>query len=722
MPIYTSDQNVKSGVPLGGIGAGKLEIMPNGVLDNFTFLNSLHKPLSSQGGILGFNFVLSTKDKKKRTTKLLGVQTVGDCPGVEAIKFDGSFPFARLEYEDRDLPVEVTLEAFSPFIPKDEKNSGLPLVFFKFKISNPHARTVDVSLMATARNIIGDWCVGRFNQVVDAEKTLNLFFYNKKTQAQDPSSGEMCLSVLKNKKLGASYLGEWNMQARHFVFDKTSVTLGEAAAALVQEGCLPNVNSEKVVVSESYQLGGALCAQAELKPKTSMTVTFVLSWFFPGYAEGRMYETWFRNVSDVAQYAAAHCDELLAKTKEWTKALAALDIDNWLKDALVNNLYPLVSGSLWTKRQRFGLFEAPEVCPLLGTMDVRFYGSLPLALFFPQLELKEMQEFAEAQRPQGYIPHDLGFKRSDLASNSTNGLLWKDLNAKFILLVYRDFLMTKDENFLKKMYPFVKKAFYWLAATDKNKDYLPDNEGPDQTFDLWGFYGANAYTSGIFLAGLLALERIAVSLQDEDMRKEAELWFKKGRTSFEKKLWHKKYFIAYNNAKEGLSEHQLAHHVKSQKVNISCMAAQLTGQWIAHLLGLGYIASEEKIKKALATILEWNATASPFGAVNAVLPTGEKDKSNWHSENVWFGVTYALGSLAIFEGFQKEGLSLAKKAWDNAAVNTLNPWNQPDMYSSSDGSPIFGDHDMRNMVIWAILFALAKKNKSVANFLEMFKK
>jgi uncharacterized protein (DUF608 family) len=727
MPIYTSDQNVRSGVPLGGIGAGKLEIMPSGVLDNFTFLNNIHKPLNSgdpknPSGVPGFNFVLWVKDKNKKSLKLLSTQPVSGCSNIESIKFNGSFPFAHLEYQDRDLPIEVSLEAFSPFIKHDEKRSGMPFAFFKFKLTNTMSRAMSVSLMGIGRNIIGDWAVGRFNQVSDIDKALNLYFYNKKAQSQDPSAGEMGLSLLKNKKLECSYFGEWNMQARHFVFDKTSLTLAEACSAFGPDGSLPNVNTEKVVAAESFQLGGSIAAKHLLKPRSSVTVTFVLSWFFPGFSEGHSYEAWFRNVPEVAQYACEHCDELLAGTRAWTRELSSLNIDPWLKDALANNLYPLVSGSLWSKRGRFGLFESPEACPLLGTMDVRFYGSLPLALFFPQLELKEMLEFAEAQRPQGYIPHDLGSKRSDLPSNSTNGFFWKDINSKFILLVYRDFLMTKDENFLKKTYPFVKKAFYWLAATDKNKDHLPDNEGPDQTFDLWSFYGASSYTSGIFLAALLALERIAALIHDEEMAKESSFWFKKGRVSFEKKLWRKRYFIAYNNAKEGLSEKQLLHHVKSQKVSISCMASQLAGQWIAHLLGLGYIVSQDKVQKALNTIFGLNASASAFGAVNAVSTDGEKDKTNWHSENIWFGMTYCLASLAIYEGFQKQGLELAKKAWDNAALNVRNPWNQPDMYSSTDGSYLFGDHYMRNMVIWSLVFALAKKDKSIASFLETFKK
>ncbi len=731
MPIYTSDQNVKSGVPLGGIGAGKLEVMPSGVLDSFTFLNNIHEPYASSAdqknlkGIPGFHFAVWAKDKQKKYAKLLQTKPVGSYPTVDSIKFNGSFPFARLEYQDHDLPVSVELEASSPFIRGDEKNSGLPLAFFKFKITNPLARKVEVSLLCAGRNIIGEWCVGRFNQIADSAKSLNLYFYNKKAQGHDRAAGEMVFSALKNSKFEYSYLGEWNMQSQHFVFDHSSVSLGEAWVNFTKDGCLTNTNTEKVVVSESFQLGGAIAAKAELKPRSSATVTFVLSWYFPNFGEGHMYETWFRNAAEVAQYAVDKSDTLLSGTKEWVKELSSLKSERsepWLKDALFNNLYPIISASMWTRRGRFGLFESPQVCPLLGTLDVRFYGSLPLLLFFPQLELKELLELAEAQRPQGYLPHDLGFKRSDLASNSTNGLCWKDLNSKFILLAYRDFLFTKDEAFLKRIYPFIKKAFYWLANTDKNKDDLPDNEGADQTFDQWSFYGANSYTAGIYLASLLALERMAGLMQDAEMQKQASQCFKRGRVNFEKKLWYKKYFIVYNNTKDSLSEKQLSHHVKSQKVNIACMAAQLTGQWIAHLLGLGYIVSEEKVKKALSTIFELNVGASGFGAVNSVLPTGEKDKTNRQSGNIWFGLTYVLASLAAYEGYEKEALALVKKAWDNAAVNVLNPWNQPDMYSSDDGSYIFGDHYMRNMVLWSILFPLAKKDKTIEGFLKTFKK
>ena len=78
--------------------------------------------------------------------------------------------------------------------------------------------------------------------------------------------------------------------------------------------------------------------------------------------------------------------------------------------------------------------------------------------------------------------------------------------------------------------------------------------------------------------------------------------------------------------------------------------------------------------------------------------------------------------MTMQEGYEKEAKELIKKTWENASVNVLNPWNQPDMYSSTDGSYLFGDHEMRNMVIWSVLFNMAKKDKGIEAFLKGAKK
>jgi non-lysosomal glucosylceramidase len=664
--------------------------------------------------VLGYNFGIYFKDNKKRVAKLLQTSQVGQYPTVENINYKGEFPFAYLDYQDRDIPLNISLEAFSPFIPNEEKNSCLPLAVFQFKIANTANHYAEAALFINVRNIIGEWCVGRFNQVIDEAEHISLNMLLKKHSPLDYTQGNMSVAVSKSDKYTISYLGEYNLMSKHFVFNKEDTRL-EAFELFSKDGELPNINSEIPVSSESVELAGALGVKFKLKPKSSIKIPVVLTWNFPLCLDGHAYNNYFKSSRETVHYYFMHKQELYDKTKLFVDELKGLDLPEWLSDTLLNNLYTFFSSTVWTRRMRFAFWESPQVCPLAGTLDVRFYSSLALMLFFPQIELKELMQFAEAQRANGYIMHDLGRMRLDLPSVSTNRLQWKDLNSKFILMAYRDYLWTKDEEFLKRIYPFAKKAFYWLVDTDKNKDYLPDNEGADHTFDVWDSFGTSSYTSGIFLAACLALIKISQIMEDKETQKVAEEYFNKGRKNFKKKLWHKTYFIEYNNRNNRSSK-------GLPKISLSCTLAQLTGQWYAHLLDLGYIVHKEKVQKAIKTILELNAKDSPYGITNAVLPGGERDNSNLHSANILIGINYSFLSLAIYEGFKKEIDEIGKRIWSNICEKEKNAWNQPDLISSSKGEYLFGDHYMRNLCVWSILFALALKDKKIANFLNLFKK
>ncbi|MDD5291846.1 MAG: GH116 family glycosyl hydrolase, partial [Candidatus Omnitrophica bacterium] len=243
----------------------------------------------------------------------------------------------------------------------------------------------------------------------------------------------------------------------------------------------------------------------------------------------------------------------------------------------------------------------------------------------------------------------------------------------------------------------------------------PDNEGADHTFDVWNCYGASSYTSSLFLAASLALAKIGQIMEDKETQKVAEEYFNKGRRNFEKKLWHKTYYIEYNNRNNRNSK-------GLPKISLSCTMAQLTGQWYAHLLGLGYIVSKDRVQKAIRTILELNAKDSPYGITNSVLPGGERDNSCIHSANIWIGISYSFLSLAIYEGFNKEAEEIGKRIWSTICEKEKNVWNQPDIFSSSQGEYLFGDHYMRNLCIWSILFALSKKDKRIESFLNKFRK
>jgi non-lysosomal glucosylceramidase len=250
------------------------------------------------------------------------------------------------------------------------------------------------------------------------------------------------------------------------------------------------------------------------------------------------------------------------------------------------------------------------------------------------------------------------------------------------------------------MFPVIARAMRFCRSCDHDGDGLPENEGADQTFDMWRFQGINVYTAGVVLAALLAYRRMASLVGDVRQARVAERWFARASATFDARLWNGRYFIACAGTRERYE---------------ACMTAQLVGQWAAHLLGLGYIVDPRKVQVAVRTMLTRNATASRFGAPNALRPDGRLDRASRHAQTIWPGQCYALSALAIYEGFEREGLALARRTWETFATYHRNPWNQPDVLFPDDGRYGFGDAYMRSMVIWAIPIALARRNRRLAS-------
>src|SRR5579862_8578014 len=106
-----------SGIPLGGIGAGSVEIRPDGYFADWLIFNmgawSPEQP-SDEGttppdmGTRGLQFfVRCNQAGKTPQLRRLGIRedmndlySVGYAKPVEAIEFDGKFPFATLDYID----------------------------------------------------------------------------------------------------------------------------------------------------------------------------------------------------------------------------------------------------------------------------------------------------------------------------------------------------------------------------------------------------------------------------------------------------------------------------------------------------------------------------------------------------------------------------------------------------------------------------------------------
>lgn len=159
-----------SGIPLGGIGSGSIEIRPDGTFQDWLIFNTgdwdpwlppgqtkfpdphtTDRALSffvwakAQGG----SPVCRRLDVDGRQQELY---SLGWAQGVDAVEFAGEFPRARLEYLDETLPVKLHATFFSALIPHDARVSGTPGFHGIFSISNRGKRPVACSLLARLHN------------------------------------------------------------------------------------------------------------------------------------------------------------------------------------------------------------------------------------------------------------------------------------------------------------------------------------------------------------------------------------------------------------------------------------------------------------------------------------------------------------------------------------------------------------------------------------------
>ncbi|MBI2095683.1 MAG: hypothetical protein HYT89_05905 [Candidatus Omnitrophica bacterium] len=696
MPFFTSRDRMNFGVPLGGMGAGKIEVLPNGLFNAFTIQNNWSKPIAGTAeypGILGYHLGIRAEGAGAR---LLQTVPLPGVPRVRSIRYRGVFPSADLIYEAPGLGLDIALEIFSPWIPSDVKHSSLPAVCFRLRVKNRRRSPVNAGFLFIGRNLSGKWCVGRRNRIEEDPRSLSLEFLNEDPSTRDTRSGALRFRF-KKEGWRMSFMESWNAVTRNFSFTPSDIAL-PAWDFFAREGELPNTRSSgRAVRGENRELCGAVAAGRRLGPGEEKTLSFVAGWYYPHHPHGHRYAAWFKNAGEVSRVALESSGGLRRGVEKVQRLVFALPFPAWFNDALLTNLAPFFSSSWHVKDGRFAFYEAPVACPLMGTLDVGFYGSIPLSFFFPSLEISQIMLFAKAQREDGYIPHDLGKGRLDLPSDGTTFYFWKDLNPKFALMAWRDFLWSGDDGFLGEIYPHVRKAMRWSMGADRDGDGLPDHEGADQTFDLWSFEGAAPYTAGIFLAALLACEKMARRCGDPAFAKTCRDWFLKGRRSFENELWNGEYF------------------------GKTCALSQLNGQWAADLLGLGLVADRGKIHRAIRAILKRNGRR--LGWVNSTTPDGRTDRSNNHARNIWPGMNYAFAGLCLTQGFgPNKLLKELSRLWDNVIQIQKSPWNQPDMMETETGRYLFGDSYYRNMAIWSIPIAAALRDKKTARILSLLKR
>ena len=149
---YCCDDLNKVAFPLGGIGAGMICMDGNGGISHVSIDNQpdiFNEPYAYAAlmvkGVENGAKVLQTQVPFNKVfgmpnTGRGGTETSYGLPRFQGGEFLPRFPFASLKLEDNDIPLEVEVEGWSPFIPGDEDNSSLPVAIFEYRFKNTEAQ------------------------------------------------------------------------------------------------------------------------------------------------------------------------------------------------------------------------------------------------------------------------------------------------------------------------------------------------------------------------------------------------------------------------------------------------------------------------------------------------------------------------------------------------------------------------------------------------------
>ncbi len=609
------------------------------------------------------------------------------------------FPRAWTIYDEPLPGVRLTCRQIFPVIAHNYKESSYPVAVFQWKIDNIGKQSATVGLMFTFQNGMGtpnDLTGGHVNQPFCYEEedssivgvVMRYAYQQIRTYKFDDTPGEgqevfkdpltFAMATIVSPQVEVTYCSRFSVTG-------DGAGIWEDFSA---DGKLDN--REDFSISEKGEtIGAALVATASIRPGKSTEIIFSLAWDMPlvhsGYGSTyyRWYTSFFGTKGDAAPRIA---QEALLKYPQWEGQIVKWQkpilkdpkLPDWYKMALFNELYYIVDGgTLWAcpaeqagfssnkEIGHFAYLEGHEY-RMYNTYDVHFYASFALAQCWPELESSLQRDIAKAtlleypdmvtmlfngkpgrRKLFGMVPHDAGWPEEDFWK-MVNGYYfhdvneWKDLNPKFVLQVYRDYVITKDKRFLKDVWLSVEKAIEKASHFDRDHDGLIENDGiPDQTYDTWSVSGASAYTGGLWLACLLAAIEMARKLGKFQLAQKYLNWFTVGQAAYEAKLWNGLYYD-YDSSRS-------QHHD-------SIMADMLAGQWYAKACGLIDILPHDHIKKALQTIYEFNIRCfqnSEMGAVNGMRPNGKVDQTNLQSQEVWTGTSYALAASFMQEGLEK---------------------------------------------------------------------
>ena len=734
---YTGRQLDEIAFPLGGIGTGSISLGGWGQLRDFEIFNRPAKGLSFQ---YTFFTLHVRRDGEAPITRVLqgpvGGTYTGAGSGVERASgaglprfrsntFTAGFPIARVDFADPKVPLKVALEAFNPFIPLNDKDSSIPVAIFLFHLHNPGPSPVNAVLFANLENRTGHPEIGGgLTSYRSGQSVSGLKMSTTKHPPDSPRFGSLALATTWPDINVAThwFRGPW-FDSLHRFWDQVS-ELGE-----IEE------DREDTVAPDGTTDIGTIGLKVRIQPGQQVTLPILLAWHNPNFEmywkEDRptwrnYYATIFEDAWHVAEYVGANLSRLEAETRLFRDTLFASTLPEPVLDAVSSQLSVLKSTTCL--RLTDGTFYAFEGCnPTAGCCEgtcthVWNYAQA-LPFLFPQLERSIREaDYAYNQSEDGHMTFRMPLPLGTHATPSFHAAADGQMGG--IMKVYREWLVSGDDDWLRRLWPSVRRALeYAWKYWDRDRDGVMEGV-QHNTYDI-EFYGPNPMTGTFYLGALRAGEEIARRLDDQDAADTYRRLFESGRAWIDQNLFNGEYYIQdVRPDAASLSSHGVNVSIGGQdrdpktgwpkyQFGTGCLSDQLIGQWMAEIVGLGKLLDPQNIRKALSSIFRYNwradltehanpqriyALNDEAGLLLCTWPRGGRPAFPFpYSDEVWTGIEYEVASHLIYEGFVEEGVAVVKAARARHDGTRRNPWNEFEC----------GNHYARAMSSYALLLALS---------------
>jgi non-lysosomal glucosylceramidase len=730
-----NSQKARNGVAIGGIGTGSAELRMDGLFYNWQIFNNLPlgtgKPIAYPPDSMLFFLLRYQIEGGEPRIKALMVNNEDDVAsinsvnqynaayiypwlsGVDSIESVVQFPFVRMKYLDAEMPVDVEMEVFSPFIPGDVKNSALPVMLFRFDVKSKIDAPVTVTLAANIRTGAGyDFREKLYTSALKSKAGRVLHTSGASGIAETESSfGTQTLGSLAEDttwRLG------WDHTHTHYEQFLRSAVLPDLDTTDPVEGKGGvNVFDRRLnKVNGLERCFSALAVTRTLEKGGGFEHHFVHAWSFPNRynhrfdrIEGHYHSNFFRDSEAVADYAIANRSDLTAKTRAFVDDFFASTLDPVVLNQVNSHLNTFITSSWLTRSGDFGVLEGMncnDSCCGLTTIDVSVYGSPLIVSLFPELQKASMRLHRDLQQGDGKVAHSYmkDFNHHPaVVADLTDRL---DVAMQYAVLVVRDFLWTSDRAYLDDMWPSVRKAMDYMLSRDTNGDLMPDMEGIMCSYDNFPMYGLSSYIQSQWLCALAMCAEAAEVVGDAKAAIRYRRIFEKGRKLLDERLWNGSYFRLYDTRQRRYATLDGTGRKIETEVppkDEGCLTDQLIGQWVSRMSGLGPIADGAKIQSALRNILKLSFTPD-IGLRNCSWP-GDAFLHDipwdiWvdQANTPWTGVELAFASFLIYEGLVEEAMRvirLVDRRYRRAGLY----WNHQEC----------GGHYYRAMSAWTIMNA-----------------